>query len=97
MTAFDYIALNLHILIGKFCRRRIIGINTAYFSRREYNRIRLLFLKKLPDRRLACQIQFFMCPADHILIAFGLQVSDNGASDQSSVSCDINLICFLHN
>ncbi len=46
MTAFDHIALNLHILIGKFRRRCIVGVDAANLRRRKHHHIWLLLCEK---------------------------------------------------
>ena len=60
MTALNYIALYLQILISKFRRRSIIGIDSADLRRRQYNYIRSLRLKELPCCLLTRKVQLPM-------------------------------------
>ena len=96
VAAFDDITLNLHIFICEIGRRRIIGIDTPYLCRGKNDHIRPFRLKKCPDLFLTRQVQFLMCSADDIVIPFFPEISDNRASDQSSVSRHINFIRLFH-
>ena len=49
MTALDYIALNLHIFIGKISRRGIVCIDAAYLCSCQHNNIRAFLFKKRSD------------------------------------------------
>ena len=92
VTAFDNIALYLHIFIGKICRRRIIGIDTSHFCSRQYHHVRFLFFKKVSDLCLLCQFQLFMGSTDDILVSLPFQSPYNGTSYQPSVAGYIDFI-----
>ena len=96
MAALDDITLDLHIFIGKFRRRRIVGVDASHFCSSQNDHIRSFLLKEGSHRLLICQIQLLMCPSDHVCVAFGFQISDDRASHQSSVSCYIDLVCLIH-
>ena len=96
MAAIDHIALDLHILVSKLCRSCIVGVNAANLCRRQYDHIRLLRLKELPDCLLVCQIKLSVRTSYDIAVTLFLQIPHNRTSYQSSVSCHINFVCLVH-
>ena len=54
MAAFNDIALNLHIFIGKFRRRGIVGIDSAHLRSGQDHHIRPFLFKKISYLLLAC-------------------------------------------
>ena len=92
MTAFDHITLNLHILVGKFCRRRIVGIDAADLCRRKHHYIRPLLCKKISHCLLACKVELLVRPTDQVGVSLLLKISDNSRAHKSPVPCYIDFI-----
>ena len=94
MCIFYHIALNLHILICKIRRCRLISIDSANLGCCKYDSIRTLNFKETSYCCLICKIKFLMCLAYYIRISFSLKRTYDSAPNQSSVTCHVNFVFF---
>ena len=69
ISIFYYVALHFHVLHDEIGTVKKVGHNASDECSSKHYSIWLLFIEKLSDGQLICQIQFLVTPPDEVRIA----------------------------
>ena len=82
----DYVLLNLKILPDEVGAIEAVGHDAANVCGRQYNGIGAFAVKKLCHGALVKQIEFGMCAAYDVFIAFAFEIGHDGRTNQTAVA-----------
>lgn len=92
----DDVLLDLQIVVDEVCPVRVVGHDAADVGRSQEDVFRLFTCKEFVDGNGVHQVQFPMASADQVGVAFCLEFTPDGGSDESAVSGDVDFAVFVH-